>query len=152
MNQEKPLTYLLGQTMNLVKLKMTEKFRDNNIELSMENFILLNLISKNKNLTQQDLANHFMRDKSIILRNVNTLIELHYINRLTDKSDKRKKNLILTEKANTFLSFALKLSHEISEELLKGISSEELNHFENVINKIQLNTGYSKCLSTNNHA
>ena len=152
MNQEKPLTYLLGQTMNLVKLKMTEKFRDNNIELSMENFILLNLISKNKNLTQQDLANHFMRDKSIILRNVNTLIELHYINRLTDKSDKRKKNLILTEKANTFLSFALKLSHEISEELLKGISNEELNHFENVINKIQLNTGYSKCLSTNNHA
>mgnify|MGYP000987967200 FL=1 len=152
MNQEKPLTYLLGQTMNLVKLKMTEKFRDNNIELSMENFILLHLISKNKNLTQQDLANHFMRDKSIILRNVNTLIELHYINRLTDKSDKRKKNLILTEKANTFLSFALKLSHEVSEELLKGISSEELNHFENVINKIQLNTGYSKCLSTNNHA
>jgi len=151
MNQEKPLTYLLGQTMNLVKLKMTEKFRDNNIELSMENFILLHLISKNKNLTQQDLANHFMRDKSIILRNVNTLIELHYINRLTDKSDKRKKNLILTEKANTFLSFALKLSHEVSEELLKGISSEELNHFENVINKIQLNTGYSKCLSTNNH-
>ncbi len=151
MNQERPLTYLLGQTMNLVKLKMTEKFRDNNIELSMENFILLHLISKNKNLTQQDLANHFMRDKSIILRNVNTLIELHYINRLTDKSDKRKKNLILTEKANTFLSFALKLSHEVSEELLKGISSEELNHFENVINKIQLNTGYSKCLSTNNH-
>lgn len=151
MNQERPLTYLLGQTMNLVKLKMTEKFRDNNIELSMENFILLHLISKNKNLTQQDLANHFMRDKSIILRNVNTLIELHYINRLTDKSDKRKKNLILTEKANTFLSFALKLSHEVSEELLKGISSEELNHFENVINKIQLNTGYSKCISTNNH-
>lgn len=151
MNQERPLTYLLGQTMNLVKLKMTEKFRDNNIELSMENFILLHLISKNKNLTQQDLANHFMRDKSIILRNVNTLIELHYINRLTDKSDKRKKNLILTEKANTFLSFALKISHEVSEELLKGISSEELNHFENVINKIQLNTGYSKCLSTNNH-
>jgi len=151
MNQERPLTYLLGQTMNLVKLKMIEKFRDNNIELSMENFILLHLISKNKNLTQQDLANHFMRDKSIILRNVNTLIELHYINRLTDKSDKRKKNLILTEKANTFLSFALKISHEVSEELLKGISSEELNHFENVINKIQLNTGYSKCLSTNNH-
>jgi MarR family transcriptional regulator, transcriptional regulator for hemolysin len=151
MNQDKPLTYLLGQTVNLVKLKMTEKFRDNNIELSMENFILLNFINKNKNLTQQDLANHFMRDKSIILRNVNTLIELHYIKRVTDKSDKRKKNLILTEKANTFLSFALKLSHEVSEELLKGISGEELIHFENVINKIQLNTGYSKCLSNNNH-
>jgi MarR family transcriptional regulator, transcriptional regulator for hemolysin len=149
MNHDKPLTYLLGQTVNLVKLKMTEKFKENNIELSMENFILLNFINKNKNLTQQDLANHFMRDKSIILRNVNTLIELLYIKRVTDKTDKRKKNLILTEKANTFLTYTLKLSHEVSEELLKGISTEELNHFENVIYKIQLNAGYSKCLSTN---
>lgn len=147
MSPDKPLTYLLGQTVNLVKLRMTEKFKENNTELSMENFILLNFINKNRNLTQQDLANHFMRDKSIILRNVNLLIELQYIKRTTDKIDKRKKNLILTEKANTFLSIALKLSHEVSDELLKDISDEELHHFETVINKIQINTGYSNCIS-----
>lgn len=147
MSPDKPFTYLLGQTMNLVKLRLTEKFRENNIELSLEYFILLNYIGKKENLTQQDLANHFLRDKSIILRNINTLIDLGYVKRLTDKSDKRKKNLILTEKARVFLEATHKLSQEISEELLNGVTEEELIHFENVINKIQINTGYSKCLS-----
>lgn len=147
MNPEKPLTYLLGQTMNLVKLKLTEKFKENNVELSLEYFILLNYISLKENLTQQDLANHFLRDKSLILRNINTLIDLQYVKRMTDIKDKRKKNLILTEKAYQFLQSAQQLSREISNELLHGVTTEELNHFENVINKIQINTGYQNCIS-----
>ena len=147
MNQQRPLTYLLGQTMNLVKLKITEKFRENKIELSLEYFILLHFVSRKENLTQQDLANHFLRDKSIILRQVNTLIQLQYIKRLTDTTDKRKKNLILTEKALNFLNHARNLTREVSNELLNGVTEEELNHFENVINKIQINTGFNNCLS-----
>ncbi len=147
MNPELPLTYLLGQTMNLVKLKLMSKFKANNVELGLEHFTLLHFISRNKNLTQQDLANHFLRDKSIILRQVNTLIHLEYVVRKTDKADKRKKNLMLTEKGNELLQFSKNLSQEVSAELLNGVTTEELNHFRNVINKIQLNTGYINCLS-----
>lgn len=147
MNPERPLTYLLGQTMNLVKLKITERFRENDIELSLEYFILLNYVSRKKNLTQQDLANHFLRDKSIILRQVNILIELQYVKRITDKADRRKKNLILTEKALNFLEHTRNLTRKVSNELLNGVTEEELDHFENVINKIQINTGYQNCIS-----
>lgn len=147
MNLKRPLTYLLGQTIKLVQLKISGKFKENNIELSLEYFILLQYISQKENLTQQDLANHFLRDKSIILRQVNTLIELEYIKRLIDENDKRKKNLILTEKAVNFLQSARKLTQQISEELLLGVTEEEFIHFENVINKIQINTGFQQCLS-----
>lgn len=147
MTLKKPLTYLLGQTIKLVQLKISGKFKENNVELSLEYFILLQYISQKENLTQQDLANHFLRDKSIILRQVNTLIELEYIKRLMDKKDKRKKNLILTEKAVNFLQSARKLTQQISEELLLGVTEEEFIHFENVINKIQINTGFQQCLS-----
>jgi DNA-binding MarR family transcriptional regulator len=147
MNLKRPLTYLLGQTIKLVQLKISGKFKENNVELSLEYFILLQYISQKENLTQQDLANHFLRDKSIILRQVNTLIELEYIKRLVDENDKRKKNLILTEKAVNFLQSARKLTQQISEELLFGVTEEEFIHFENVINKIQINTGFQQCLS-----
>lgn len=147
MNLKRPLTYLLGQTIKLVQLKISGKFKENNVELSLEYFILLQYISQKENLTQQDLANHFLRDKSIILRQVNTLIELEYIKRLIDENDKRKKNLILTEKAVNFLQSARKLTQQISEELLLGVTEEEFIHFENVINKIQINTGFQQCLS-----
>lgn len=123
------------------------KFKENNVDLSMEHFTMMHFINDKDAKTQQDLANHFLRDKSIILRQVTTLIDLQYVVRKTDKDDKRKKNLILTEKGLELLEFSKKLSHEISAELLTGISDEEIAHFENVIAKIQLNTGFKECLS-----
>lgn len=147
MYSDKPLTYTLGQTMKLVKYKLMAKFKENDLDLSMEHFTILLFINEKDLLTQQDLANHFMRDKSIILRQVNTLIDMGYVVRSTDEDDKRKKNLILTDKGNKLLQFSKELSHQVSEELLDGISEEELEHFEHVISKIQQNTGFKECLS-----
>lgn len=148
MNTEKPLTYLLGQTMHLVKLRLIARFKEHQIDLNLEQFIILNQIETHDELTQQDLANHFQRDKSIILRLINSLIELRYVVRLQDKEDKRKKNLILTKKGYDTLVFIKNIAQEVSLELLDGISSDEISIFENVINKIQENTGFQAHEST----
>ncbi|MCG6189508.1 MarR family winged helix-turn-helix transcriptional regulator [Maribellus maritimus] len=147
MYSNKPLTYLLGQTMKLVKFKLLSKFKENNVDLNMEQFTVLIYLNQNDTLTQQDLANHFMRDKSIVLRQVNTLINLELLVRKENKNDKRKKNLKLTEKGKALLQFSQKVSREVSSELLKGVTDEELLHFENVISKIQMNTGFKECVS-----
>lgn len=149
MTPQKPLTYLLGQTMNMVKHKMISKFKENGIDINMETFTMLHFIYQNENMTQQDLANHFLRDKSIVLRQVNALIEHKYVARHTDKSDKRKKILMLTPKGQEILQSSKKLSRAVSSELLEGITREELLHFESVINKIQENTGYNNSISNN---
>jgi len=141
MNTEKPLTYLLGQTFNLMRLKLKESFRENNMDLSMEQYIMLNLISHKDNLTQQDLANHFQKDKSLILRHVNTLIEESYVDRETDKDDKRKKILILTSKGQEVLELLRKVAQKVSEDLLDGVTDDEKEVFQKVIQKIQTNTG-----------
>ena len=138
---------MLGQTMKLVKYKLMAKFKENDLDLSMEHFTILVFINEKDLLTQQDLANHFMRDKSIVLRQVNSLIDMGFVVRSTDEDDKRKKNLILTDKGNKLVQFSKELSRRVSEELLDGISEEELKHFEHVISKIQQNTGFKECLS-----
>jgi len=141
MNTEKPLTYLLGQTFNLMRLKLKESFRENNMDLSMEQYVMLNLISHKDNLTQQDLSNHFQKDKSLILRHVNTLIEESYVDRETDKDDKRKKILILTSKGQEVLELLRKVAQKVSEDLLEGVTESEKEVFQKVIQKIQNNTG-----------
>jgi DNA-binding MarR family transcriptional regulator len=141
METNKPLLYLLGQTINLAKLKMLAKFKENGLDLSMEQFVMLHFINEKEDLTQQDLANHFFRDKSLILRQTNILMDLRYVARMQDKTDKRKKNLILTKKGYDVLEFAKKLSDNVSVELLTGVTPEELVHFKNVITKIQQNSG-----------
>ncbi len=129
--------------MHLSKLRLLATFKENDIELSMEQFILLHFINAKEDLTQQDIANHFYRDKSLIMRQTNILIDLRYVVRMQDREDKRKKNLILTKKGFEVFEHAKKISDQVSQELLHGVTEEELIHFENVIQKIQQNTGFS---------
>lgn len=146
MKTQEPLTYLLGQTMKLVRYKLMAKFKENNLDLTLEQFVVMHYINENSASTQQDLANHFLRDKSIITRQINTLIDLDFVMRTQDDDDKRKKHLKLTTQGLEIFELMKAKSVEVSSELLDGISQEELIHFENVIAKIQLNTGFKDCL------
>lgn len=146
MKTQEPLTYLLGQTMKLVRHKLMAKFKENNLEITLEQFVVLHYINQNSASTQQDLAKHFLRDKSIVTRQINTLIDLGYVMRTQDDDDKRKKHLQLTKAGLEMFELLKAKSIEVSTELLDGISQEELTNFENVIAKIQLNTGFKDCL------
>ena len=127
--------------MRVYRNKMTGKLKENELELGLDQFLILLQLNAREDVTQQDLANHLQKDKSIILRQINVLLEKRYVVRLPDKKDKRKKNLILTQKGSETLQQALQIGRTLSEELLSGISQEEIHIFEQVLQKIQENSG-----------
>lgn len=141
MRTEKPLIYYLGQTVHLVKCQLIARIKECNIDLSIEHFIILNLIQDKGEITQQDIADHFQRDKSLVLRQVNTLILKSYLERVPDEQDRRKKILLLTPKGIEILEQLRQESMKLSNQLLKDVSEKELVSFFEVINKIQTNTG-----------
>jgi DNA-binding MarR family transcriptional regulator len=141
MQLPKPLGYLLGQTMRIFKHKLTSKFKANNIDLSLDFFLILLQLYNREDVTQQDLSNQLQRDKSIVLRQVNTLLDKRIVVRLPDKIDKRKKNLILTQKGYELLLEAKEISRNLSDELLAGLSETEVNSFFKVLQTIQENSG-----------
>ncbi|WP_346858561.1 MarR family transcriptional regulator [uncultured Draconibacterium sp.] len=143
MDTKKPLTHLLGQTSKLIKLKLKESFMEHNLDLTVEQYIFLRLIANRDNLIQQELANHFQKDKSLILRQIETLLDKKLVARKTDEIDKRKKNLILTEKGKETVATLSSISKKVSNDLLTGITESEQKVFISVIEKIQQNTGHS---------
>jgi DNA-binding MarR family transcriptional regulator len=155
MHTKKPLTHLLGQTSKLIQLKLKESFMENNQDLTVEQYIFLRLIANRENLIQQELANYFQKDKSLILRQVEILLDKKLVARKTDEIDKRKKNLILTEKGRETLTTLMSISQAVSNELLTGITESEQKVFLSVIEKIQENTGHSdlfeKSATCNSH-
>ncbi|WP_346855091.1 MarR family transcriptional regulator [uncultured Draconibacterium sp.] len=143
MDTKKPLTHLLGQTSKLIQLKLKESFMENNLDMTVEQYIFLRLIANRDNLIQQELADHFQKDKSLILRQIETLLDRKLVERKTDESDKRKKNLILTEKGKETVALLSSISKKVSNDLLTGITESEQKVFISVIEKIQQNTGHS---------
>ncbi|HZL10009.1 MAG TPA: MarR family transcriptional regulator [Prolixibacteraceae bacterium] len=137
----KPLGYLLGRSLKVFKNQLVFEFKEKQIELTFEQFVILHMLNSNCDLIQQDLANQMQKDKSIIVRQINALLECQYVIGQTNKDDKRKKNLILTKKGFEILNQMEEIASETSSKLLSGVSETELEIFRNVLSKIQENGG-----------
>jgi DNA-binding MarR family transcriptional regulator len=131
----------LGRPLRVFLNQLAIEFRNKEIELTFEQFVMLRMIDLNDHLIQQDIAHHLQKDKSLIVRQMNGLIEKNYVVRHANKADKRKKNLILTPKGTEMMNRITELSFEVSNKLLSGIEVEDYNAFRRVLNKIQENGG-----------
>lgn len=141
MEEFKSLGYLLGRSLRVFKGQVAEELKNMDFELSLEQYVILYMINSSCDLIQQDLANHLQKDKSLIVRQIDGLIEKQYLVRLTNKEDKRKKNLILTPKGLEKMNQMNELVMEVSRKLLSGVSDSDYATFRSVLNKIQENGG-----------
>lgn len=141
MEEVHPLGYILGRPLRVFLNQLAIEFRNKEIELTFEQFVMLRMIDLNSQLIQQDIAHHLKKDKSLVVRQMNGLIDKEYVVRLPNEDDKRKKNLMLTPKGTEMMNRITELSFEVSNKLLLGIEVEDYNAFRRVLNKIQENGG-----------
>ena len=141
MESGKPLGYMLGRSLRVFKNQLIAEFRKKEIELTFEQFVILHLLNSNTDLIQRDLACHLQKDKSIIVRQINCLLENKFVVRTKNKDDKRVKNLILTKKGFEKLNQMKEIASELSKKLLTGVTETDLEIFRNVLAKIQENGG-----------
>jgi DNA-binding MarR family transcriptional regulator len=141
MEKIKPLGYILGLPLRVFLNQVAIEFRNREIELTFEQFVMLRLIDSNSDLIQQDIANHLQKDKSLIVRQMNGLIEKQYVVRQINREDNRKKNLLLTPKGTEMMNQITDLTIEVSNKLLAGVDAEDYEAFRRVLNKINENGG-----------
>lgn len=141
MESNRQLGYLLNKTLRIFKSQITSEFRKQGIELTFEQFVMLRMLDSNCDMIQQDLAHVLQKDKSIIVRQMNVLLDEKYVDRLTNTDDKRKKNLTLTSKGIEILKQLKMISNDLSDKLLAGVTENEFGTFKKVMLKIQENGG-----------
>ena len=109
---------------------LNERFTDEGINLTLEQFFLLNILNNEEGLILQDLADIVDRDKSAVLRHINGLEEKHYVARTKDPEDKRRKILLITKAGFEELQKAKALDQELDEEIVSQISTDQLEKLE----------------------
>ncbi|MFV0522738.1 MAG: MarR family winged helix-turn-helix transcriptional regulator [Mangrovibacterium sp.] len=119
---------------------LDNKFVKDNVNIKVDQFILLDLIYTNEGTTQQEIADELQKDKTIVLRQVKTLIEEGYVVRETDLIDARKKNLMLTESGKKLHAKARSSSVELSQDILKDVPYDQLEVMEILFKKIAEHT------------
>jgi MarR family transcriptional regulator, transcriptional regulator for hemolysin len=94
---------------------------------------------KKETCVQQDLANMMGKDKSAILRLIDSLEEKRLVIRVVDSTDRRKNCLHVTELGKEIIQQYIDMEAIISNELTEGISETDIETFYRVIATIRAN-------------
>ena len=140
-NQKYPFGMAIGSMMReVIRLLKTRISEEADIKLTMEQIGLMFAIYNTKEeVIQQDLACSMGKDKSAILRTLDTIETMELVKRVSDTTDRRKKYLILTKKGETVIEQCLEIELELTTRLQEGLSKEEMTTFYKVVNHIKTN-------------
>jgi len=90
-------------------------------------FYPLLLIDAGHGITQQELARELSCDKVQVVRIIDYLSSNGYVDRITNKTDKRKYELSVTDKARKVIPDIKKAFDELSAITLKGLTIKQKN-------------------------
>ena len=123
------------------KLKqfIAAKLRQENVPLTPEQFLLIDLLWNQGSMSQQQLADQMHKDKNSVTKLVDAIERKGFVYRQQNASDCRSNTLVLTEKALELRYHAKQKGISILDEMLEGISEAELRSFLSTLNKLNVN-------------
>ena len=126
-----------------LKQYIAAKLRKNDVPLTPEQFMLIDLLWNQGEMTQQQLADQLQKDKNSVTKLVDAIEKKGFVVRKQNPHDRRANTLVLTEKANELKPGAKQKGISILDQILEGISEEELRSFLSTLRK--LNTNMTIC-------
>ena len=113
--------------------------KQQNVDLTPEQFLLIDLLWNQGPLSQQELADQLQKDKNSVTKLVDAIERKGFVVRQQNPTDRRSNTIILTDLANSLKDDAKNKGISILDKMLAGISDEELCTFLNTLNKLCAN-------------
>ena len=128
---------------NLVGCKLKQfiaaKLKEAGVPLTPEQFMLIDLLWNHGEMSQQQLADLMQKDKNSVTKLVDAIERKGFVVRRQNRKDRRSNTLVLTEKANQLKPGAKLKGISILDQMLEGISEEELRAFLATLRKLDVN-------------
>lgn len=129
------LGYCLHKLSTIFRDEVTTAFKKQNIQGA--HFAILSIIESSKNTVNQvGICDEMGIDKASMVKIIDHLEKLNYIERVGSKEDRRIKNLSLTKEGSKFLKGSIEIRNQIEAEFLSSLSTNEVKMFKDVVLKV----------------
>ena len=129
--------------LNLTGCKLKQfiaaRLRQMDVPLTPEQFMLIDLLWNHGEMSQQQLADLMQKDKNSVTKLVDAIERKGFVVRRQSREDRRSNILVLTENANQLKHIAKQKGISILDQMLEGISEDELRAFLSTLRKLDLN-------------
>ncbi|MCR5254733.1 MAG: MarR family transcriptional regulator [Acetatifactor sp.] len=107
-------------------------------DVSFSESVVISNIGLAEGISQEEVSVNLYIDRAAIARNVKSLEKKGYVKTTRASSDKRTKELYLTDEGHRMYDFIEKKNRERLKYLFEDITEEEAELFKAVMNKIRL--------------
>lgn len=129
----------LNQAHFLFKQCFLTELVANNVDLTPEQYLLIDLLWDEGPLTQQEIANQMQKDKNSITKLIDGLEKKGYVFRETDTEDRRKNLVVVTKMGQAKKQEITRIAIDAADNILSGIPTDELDTVVEVLNKLNKN-------------
>jgi DNA-binding MarR family transcriptional regulator len=129
-------SFTTGKASTAVARRLQKNFKQNGMEITIEQWSVLYHLWKEDGMSQQELCNATFRDKPSITRLVDNLEKLKLVKRVPSKEDRRINMIYLTDAAKKLQEQSMDLANQTLNEALEGVTNEEIEICKAVLQRV----------------
>lgn len=119
-----------------LKKHLAEVFKKNGVNLTGEQYLVMDTLWNEGTLTQQAIAFILQKDKNSVTQFIDNLEKKGLVTRSVAKQDRRVNNIMLTHEGMALKDSTKQLAINTMNELVAGIPEQDLNTFVSVLKQI----------------
>ena len=128
-----------GVWVNILNCKLKKHialvFKKKGINLTAEQFLVMDALWNQGEMTQQNIAYIIQKDKNSVTQFIDNLEKKGLVQRVVDSADRRVNNIKLSKAGLEMKDHTKEVAIEAINNILEGIPEEDLKTFVKVLNK-----------------
>ncbi|MEO6490954.1 MAG: MarR family transcriptional regulator [Ferruginibacter sp.] len=132
-------SFITGKASTAIARRMQKNFKQNGVDITIEQWSVLYQLWKEDGLSQQSLCDATFRDKPSITRLVDNLEKLKLVKRVASKDDRRINMIYLTAEAQKLQEQTMVLASQTLNEALSGVTNGQIEIAKEVLQQVYEN-------------
>jgi len=124
-NIENSLGFIVAKTNHYMKTYFTKLIKDNGLDITTEQWAILNAVYHNPGVSQTDLARACLKDKTNVTRILDLLVKKGYAVRNIDLNDRRVYSITLTELGESVLRKLINISDNANKAFISDLDRDQ---------------------------
>jgi len=129
-------SFITGKASTALARRLQKNFKQNGVEITIEQWSVLYHLWKQDGLSQQELCNATFRDKPSITRLVDNLEKLKLVRRVSSKEDRRMNLIYLTDTAKRIQDQTMDLANQTLNEALVNVDPGDIDLCKSVLQQV----------------
>ena len=122
-----------------IKKCFFDKLQENGINITPEQYLVLDILWEKQSLSQQNIADIIQKDKNSVTKIIDSLEKKQLVRRVMDQKDRRINKIELTDEAIALEKITTDVAINFMNDTIKGIDNKDLDCFVNVMRQIKDN-------------